>query len=323
MSQEIDQIYEVPNENWWQGRIDSPTKERVHQYIHCLPVNEIERGHQGQALLGFCSDEGIIRNLGRPGAKNGPPSIRHELRNLCLHQQQSTIYDLGNIHCLECDLESSQIVLGQIINKAYQNKINPIVFGGGHETAFGHYLGLHQAFHNKDIGIINFDAHFDLRPLLDGYRSTSGTPFHQIANLCKEEKKKFDYTVIGIQETANSKSLFEKAKQTKTKYILASDIHQGKLEKAISSIKQTIENNDIIYLTICLDVLSQDIAPGVSAPNPTGLKLHHVTSLMQPLLATSKTVAFDIVELSPPYDQDHQTAKIAANLTTLILDKNL
>ncbi len=44
----------------------------------------------------------------------------------------------------------------------------PIVLGGGHEIAFGHYCGIkdyNASIDRKDkLGIINFDAHFDLRP---------------------------------------------------------------------------------------------------------------------------------------------------------------
>ena len=55
-----------------------------------------------------------------------------------------------------------------------------IVIGGGHETAWGHFQGL--AHPNKDIAILNFDAHFDLRPLINGQLGSSGTPFRQIHN---------------------------------------------------------------------------------------------------------------------------------------------
>ena len=58
----------------------------------------------------------------------------------------------------------------------------PVVLGGGHEVAFGTYLGLariSRSAHPGDrIGILNLDAHFDLRP---GPVPSSGTPFRQIA----------------------------------------------------------------------------------------------------------------------------------------------
>src|ERR687884_322191 len=48
------------------------------------------------------------------------------------------------------------------------------VLVGGHETAYGHYLGYVRA--GRPVGIINLDAHLDLRPV-EGGRGNSGTPF--------------------------------------------------------------------------------------------------------------------------------------------------
>ena len=50
--------------------------------------------------------------------------------------------------------------------------------GGGHDIAYGSYLGIRKAHPDKKIGIINFDAHLDMRPYDKG--RTSGTSFKEI-----------------------------------------------------------------------------------------------------------------------------------------------
>ena len=57
--------------------------------------------------------------------------------------------------------------------------MTPIIFGGGHETAYGHYLGVRKYIgEDASLGIINIDAHFDLRPYDE--QPSSGTMFKQI-----------------------------------------------------------------------------------------------------------------------------------------------
>jgi formiminoglutamase len=73
-----------------------------------------------------------------------------------------------------------------------------------------------------------------------------------------------------------------------------------------------VESADKIYLTMCLDVFSSAFAPGVSAPQPFGLHPEIVMSLMKYVLLFKKVIHFDIAEISPRFDNDNQTAKLAA-----------
>ena len=59
-----------------------------------------------------------------------------------------------------------------------------------------------------NIGIINLDAHFDLRQ--DQY-ATSGTPFRQIAEHLDIKEQPFHYLCIGISQFSNTASLYEQA----------------------------------------------------------------------------------------------------------------
>ena len=77
--------------------------------------------------------------------------------------------------------------------------------GGGHEIAYASFAGLarHLSRHERlpRIGILNFDAHFDLR---HAERASSGTPFRQIAELCQACDWPFAYCCLGISRLGNS-----------------------------------------------------------------------------------------------------------------------
>ena len=311
--------YTRPDPKFWQGRADARDNEYIFNTIECLPIDQLDQLDQldqhppGLALLGFQSDIGVTRNGGRAGAKEGPNALRRQLAKLPLHRKL-TLYDVGDIVCKDDDLESAQHALGQVVSQLLNLNYHPMVIGGGHETAFGHYLGIHNAIDPKKCAIVNFDAHFDLR---DHPNSTSGTPFKQIA----DHSSAFDYTVIGIQPSANSDTLFQTADSLGVHAVLADDIHRGyRLDDTMTSI---IERSDYIYMTICLDVFAAHIAPGVSAPQAAGLYLSHILPAMLTLIKSGKVISFDVVELAPPYDYDDHTAKLAAYMIWEFMHHNV
>src|SRR5262249_46892414 len=132
----------------WQGRSDSLPKERFFQNIECVDLNKVDLQYQQQktyAIVGFCCDAGIHRNFGRLGAEEGPPALRHALGKLATHKLNNVIYDIGDIVCVADQLEEAQRALSEVIHFLLEKNIHPVVFGGGHEMAYGHYQGIYKA----------------------------------------------------------------------------------------------------------------------------------------------------------------------------------
>lgn len=317
-----ERLYLPPARESWQGRTDLPEASCYFQIVHMLNLLEplpSLTDKKAFALLGFRCDEGVRRNQGRTGAAEGPLSIRTQLAKLSIQRSDIVIYDAGDIFCEDGQLESAQQSLAHAVALLLQNKIVPILIGGGHEIAWGHYLGIIDYFKNEQLGIINFDAHFDMRPLLKGGKATSGTPFLQIAMHQIEKQRDFSYLCMGIQHAANIPLLFDTAKKNKVEFVTAGEIYTGDCMRMSQMLDRTIRENDILYTTICLDVFAAPYAPGVSAPQPLGLTPWQVLPHIRKLARSKKVVSYDLAELSPQYDKDHRTAKLAANLIAEIV----
>jgi formiminoglutamase len=138
-------------------------------------------------IIGFPYDEGVQRNNGRIGAKLGPNSFRQSLKRTGTVvnaeyddldiRKYLNISDGGNIQ-ENLTLEDAHLLLEQRITKLIQiNKI-PFVIGGGNDQSYPNALGLLN--NNKTIYVINIDAHLDVRPLKEGNKSHSGSPFRQL-----------------------------------------------------------------------------------------------------------------------------------------------
>src|SRR5699024_8028984 len=160
---------------------------------------------------------------------------------------------------------------------------------GGHETFYGHYLGVRKALGpNKKIGLVNLDAHLDLR--LDEEPS-SGTMFRQIL----EADHKADYLCVGLQALGNTEQLFATAEKYNVSYILESDLEP--LEQTCTKITEFTKKQDVIIYTICMDVINQASAPGVSAPAPFGLHPDKVRKITQHVVSQENFLSFDISEV--------------------------
>lgn len=310
---------------FWKGRVDSTEDYdafRWHQWVQPLDLNsdlsKLNGDFQcdyGFAFIGFCSEQGVKRNRGRVGTALAPDFIRQQMSNLpCTFDPRVELFDAGNILCDEITMEEGQQLLGKAVEKILSLGLFPIVLGGGHETTFGHFQG--QFAHNKnteqplDMGIVNFDAHFDLRPYDKG--ASSGSMFRQIADILDKEGQTFRYLPLGIQKHSNTVSLFKYAQEHEVNYILAKEIQNSTYEVILEKIDTFLYHCPSAYMTICTDVFSAAFAPGVSATQALGLEPEAVLPIIKHILRTRKVKGFDICEISPRFDQDDTTAKLGA-----------
>lgn len=306
-------IYKAGDLSLWQGR-NTEQLEYFYQIVKPLDLNDFQilskNSLQGYALLGFECDEGVRRNLGRQGARLGPKAFRKAASGIAIHSQFN-FYDAGDVRCIDENLEVAQQELSKRVEQILSLGLKPIVIGGGHETAWGHYSGIYN-YYKESVAILNFDAHFDVRELVDGKLGSSGTPFLQCNQLLQQHAKEFNYYCVGIQRFSNPKSLFDYAKDNNIKYIYAQDIKDT--NKASKFIDDILQKHQKIYLSICLDVFRADIAPGVSAPSVFGIELEYVVDCIRKLKQSNKIISLDIVELAPNFDINNQTAKLAGLL---------
>lgn len=315
--------YKPCSKDFWQGRTDSEDNFlafRWHQWVEPIDLNKDDlksfEGKLGFAFIGFCCDEGIRRNKGRTGAAKGPETIREEMANLpCCFTKEVKLFDAGNIFVENISLEEGQALLSKAVDKILNLNLFPIVLGGGHEVAFGNYLGvlnhLKTIKSKPSIGIINFDAHLDIRPYTEGM-GNSGTMFRQISDICKRENLKYSYLCMGVQKHSNTLDLFKTADNLGANYVFAKNITHVDDWTIFESLDDFMKNQDHIYITVCSDVFSSAFAPGVSATQSLGLDPEVVVRLIKYIIRSNKVISFDIAEVSPRFDQGHITANLAA-----------
>ncbi|MDN3503912.1 formimidoylglutamase [Psychrobacter sp. 5A.1] len=330
--------------NLWTGRQEPYESEKARYWYQLVKKYE----SQPVSLIGFACDQGVRRNLGRVGAIGAPKSIRTAFAKLpcsaTLQNKFETEYlmklvgDAGDVKCLDDNelldksLEVAQADYTRRVTSLIKQNSFVIGIGGGHEIAYASYLGLWKALNSDNksqmysdckttqIGIINFDAHLDLR---QGPKGTSGTPFRQISEHNLTNNQKFNYCAIGISQYSNTLALFDRAEELGVTIISDDSCIRLLWADIQSQLDNFLDTVDVIYLTIDMDGFEAAIVPGVSAPAAKGMRLDFVERCIEYIFSKAKVMIADIAEVNPTYDIDGRSSKVAARLLALIIELEL
>jgi formiminoglutamase len=301
----------------WSGRSDlleGAAGRRWHDVVR--PLSRAARG--GVAIIGFACDAGVRRNGGRAGAAHGPSATRAMLANMPAWPDLS-IFEAGDIVCDGDQLERAQDELATRVEQTLESGLFPVVLGGGHEVAYGSFSGLARFLEHRAgrprIGIVNIDAHFDLR--LDE-RPSSGTPFRQILEGSVERDWPVRYACFGVSRFANTQALFDRALSHDVLVTLDEEMGPHQLPNVRRRLSQFLAEVDHVYLSVDLDVLPPGSAPGVSAPATRGVDFGVVEEIIDAVATTGKLRLADLAELNPLFDVDDRTARLAARLAARI-----
>lgn len=301
----------------WFGRDDGPGIGNARWFNSVQPLTE--HAKPGGVLLGFFSDEGVRRNLGRVGAREGPTAIRRAMGSFAF-QNKTPIYDAGDVDTGN-DLEAGQFEFGQRVAAAQAQGHFTVGLGGGHEITWASYLGVAPTLEQNPelkLGILNLDAHFDLRA---SEVATSGTGFQQIAEAERAAGRKMNAAALGISEHANTRVLFDRADRLDLRYRYDDQCRASDISGVLNWVDEFLADIDVLYLTVDLDVLPAAVAPGVSAPAAIGVPQEVIEAVADHVAASNKLMHIDIAELNPELDVDQRTARAAGRMVHRIVTR--
>ena len=309
-------LFQPPDMSVWRGRVDDPAEGadalRWHQRVQPLVSGAAPPvpAPPGVALLGFACDAGVRRNQGRPGAAEGPRTLRAALSPLAWHQN-APVYDAGDVACVGDALEEAQEELAARVAALLRDGHRPLILGGGHETAWGTFQGISRAHPGATIGILNLDTHFDVRTAPHAH---SGTPFAQAAELCHTQGRPFRYLCLGVSEAANTAALFSRADALGVRCRPDTRMAERHLPDILAQVETFAASVDALHLSLDLDVLSAADMPAVSAPAAMGVAPTVIDEILRAAANSGKVAAAEVVEYCAPQDECGRGARLAARL---------
>lgn len=270
-------------------------------------------------LIGYPDDEGIYLNGGRPGAKDGPDSIRRFLYRLTPPPKYNSknhliMADRGNLNIVSLSLEERHDCVRNFVKEILCNNGRCLSFGGGHDYGYPDAAAFIESslksFPSVRPLVINFDAHLDVRPLNKGL--TSGTPFFR---LLEKYQGQFDFVEIGPQYHCNSQTHLQWCQAQGGKVLFFEEI-QNSGKPALGAVSEFLSHELTsrrpTFLSVDIDCFSSSYAMGCSQSWPTGLTPEDFFPILTFLLKKCDVRNLGIYEVNPLLDLDHRTAKLAA-----------
>ena len=180
----------------------------------------------------------------------------------------------------------------------------PITIGGDHSITTVILQAIHEAFQGDKISLLYFDAHPDFVSSTRDYYGSVITDSSGYINFTKS---------ILIGTRAAELEELENASKQKLEIITPIDIIEFGINATVKKIISKCGSSKV-YLSIDLDCMDPGVAPGVSVPAPGGLFPLDLIYMIKKITENLHIVGMDIVELSPDYDLNQNTANHAARI---------
>ncbi|HEU4560958.1 MAG TPA: agmatinase family protein [Longimicrobium sp.] len=269
-------------------------------------------------VIGLPYDGGIPT---RPGARFGPKAIREALSAFSAYDGENDVApvtDLGDLALPTMNGADAHARIEQAAREVFAAGARGIFLGGDHGCTGSVIRGLAAARPGLRLGLISIDAHLDVREYAGEASLSSGTPFRRA--LETEVLEGARVSMVGIRRFANSRHYLGWAREQGIHLITADEVAtKGAVNVAKAALYAATRDADALYLSIDIDAADAADAPGVSATGIGGLTAREMIDLVSTIATHPKLIGADLMELSPPYDQDSRTAKLAARLLLELL----
>ncbi len=269
------------------------------------------------ALIGIPFDTTVI---GRRGAREAPGAIRRALYRMTAFDLESGVdlagtlrlADLGDIAVVHTDVHETHRRVAAVAAEAVRQGLRLLILGGDHGLSYATIRGVVEGLGGQPIGVVQFDAHHDLREPLEG-EITSGTPFRRLLEEGILQGRHL--AQIGLLGGRNSRAYHEVARRYGVHMIPAGRVHQMDLESIVRGMLERVTSGTAgFWISFDMDVFDPAYAPGVSAPSPGGLTAFQGLAMVRQLAAHPACVGMDLMETAPPLDPDGRTVALAAAL---------
>jgi arginase len=284
----------------------------------------------------------------RRGTDMGPSALRYAGLQERIQRLGYDVHDYGNVSVpvveqiteAEGATESSRArhlgAVTQVCQSVYEQAVActqggevAIFLGGDHSMSVGSVSGI--ARHRK-LGVIWVDAHADYNtPRTTPSGNVHGMPIAALLGDDPQELANIGYpgpklhpsqiVMIGIRNLDYT----ERQRLTRSGITVhtMTDIDEHGMALVTRQTLARLSHLDAIHVSLDMDSLDPEFAPGVGTPVPGGLTYREAHLLMEIMASSGKVSSMDIVEINPILDRGNQTAELAVQLAASLLGQRI
>lgn len=252
----------------------------------------------------------------RTGARFGPSSIRNistmikpnngVLDTNILEELEGG--DYGDINIVPGYIHPSYEIIEDELTKILEEDVIPISLGGDHSITLAELRAIHKK--HGPVSLVQFDSHADINEEVFGERYSHGTPFKRaIEEGLIDPHKSIQ---IGLRGSLYDLDEHKIGAELGLKIIPAHEMREMGFDQVIEEIIKKVDGNKV-FLTFDIDFVDPAYAPGTGTPEVGGFSSYESLKIIRGIKDLN-FVAFDVVEVAPPYDFGEITSLLAANI---------
>ena len=293
-----------------------------------------ETQEQPVAVIGA----GLDLGAGRRGVDMGPSAIRYAGLDERVAQLGRRVEDWGDVETAV--LEATEVVdermrylpqikatcerIAALVARASEEDYLPLVLGGDHSVALGSLGGMARA--HGPGGVLWLDAHGDLnRPETSPSGNVHGMPLAAALGVAGPEFESNEYPLPAVDRVAlvGVRSLDPGERELLAELdacvFTMSDLDRQGVEPAIREALEHVAGAGFVHVSLDMDVLDPDVAPGVGTPVRGGLSYREAHLALELVAEAGVLSSLEVVEVNPILDRENETAQLAVELVASAL----
>jgi len=294
-----------------------PLADEFDEPVADLVVPLARASRPGAVLLGVPFD---ATTMGRSGSRHAPAAVRAALAGLLSYhagfdvdlRTGGALADAGDVDALQTNVEETWRRITEAVAVQMSAVDAPLVVLGGDNSLTFPVLRGAVAVRTGRLGLVHFDAHFDVRSAHHG-EPASGVPIRLAVENLDGRILGRNITQIGIAGWENTKAAAEYVATKGIRVYSAREVQATPVERLVDeALSRALDGTDGVWISVDIDAVDGAFAPGTNCPTVGGLTSHQLLELVWRLAQAPRVIGLDLSEVSPPLDRDGITVQLAA-----------
>jgi arginase len=293
-------------------------------------------GSSPVAIIGAALDLG----QGRRGTDMGPSAIRYAGLDARIAQLGRGVDDWGNVITAVAEsigygdehrrfldeIKATCAEIADLVSRAKSGGFMPLVLGGDHSVALGTLGGLARA--SGPGGVLWLDAHGDLnRPETSPTGNVHGMVLAAALGLAGPEFESDAWplpavdpsrvALVGVRSLDDGERNL--LRELGARVYTMSDVDRLGVERAIRESLEHVAGSGFVHVSLDMDVVDPEIAPGVGTPVRGGLSYREAHFALELVAESGLAGSLEVVEVNPVLDRENATGTLAVELVASAL----
>ncbi|SHH75614.1 agmatinase [Sporanaerobacter acetigenes] len=240
----------------------------------------------------------------RPGTRFASSVMRNESYGLEMYSpyldkdlKDTKICDVGDLVLPIGNTEKSMEVIKEFAKEIVEDGKIPMMIGGDHLVSYPAIEAVYEK--HKDIYVLHFDAHTDLRDTFFGEKLSHANVLRRTWDFLGDGR----IYQFGIRSGDREEFLWAEEHTHLTKF------NYDGLDEVVEKLKEKA-----VYVTIDIDILDPSVVPGTGTPEPGGISFKEMLDILSKINKLNNIVGADLVELAPHYDPTGVSSAVACKI---------